>query len=173
MITGTNSYGSLKILRARLRIRTWYLLIMKAPHSGCNDTVWLPNGNTWTLTFCLLNGYKAVTFNQTDACKCVSLGTFTLLGKREFCSNWKALKSSLVASKLLPYSYVHMKTTHMSNVCPVAPIIICPPWTFPHFVMTQPNILIYSIGVLYNRLTKRVSYWSGEKKLQGFKIIYM
>lgn len=50
VITETDSHGSLKILQAGLRIRCWYWLIMRAPHSGCNDTVWLSNGDTWTLT---------------------------------------------------------------------------------------------------------------------------
>lgn len=63
VITETDSHGSLKILEARLRIRCWYSLIMRALHSGCSDTVWLSNGYTWTVTLHSLNGDEAVAFN--------------------------------------------------------------------------------------------------------------
>lgn len=63
VITETDSHGSLKILQAWLRIHCWYLLIMRALHSGCNDTVWLSNGYTWTLTLHSLSGDEAVTLN--------------------------------------------------------------------------------------------------------------
>lgn len=63
VITEANSHGSLKILKARLRIHCWWLLIMRALHSGCSDTVWLSNGYTWTLTPHSLSGDEAVTPN--------------------------------------------------------------------------------------------------------------
>ena len=62
-ITETDSHRSLKILEARLRILRWYLLLMRALHSECNDTVWLSNGYTWTVTLHSLNKDHAVTFN--------------------------------------------------------------------------------------------------------------
>lgn len=80
VITGTNSHGSLKILQARLRTRCWYLLIMRALHSGCNDPIWLSNRYTWTLTLPPTQRWQGSHF-QLNGCKCVSLGMFMLTGK--------------------------------------------------------------------------------------------
>lgn len=53
VVTETNSHGSLEI-------HCWCCVIMRARHSGRNDTVWLPNGHTWTLTLYSLDGDEAV-----------------------------------------------------------------------------------------------------------------